>query len=90
MEKILEPEAMKKGDPRVIANGFPVRADFRIVSESNYQKMMQAYNEKYERWEKSTRKKPSALFHNIGNWLSDPFTIYCSGMITGAIIALLI
>ena len=28
---------MKAGDPRVLINGEPVKVDFRIISESNYQ-----------------------------------------------------
>jgi hypothetical protein len=36
-----EPIALKAGDKRALINGQPLRTDFRIVSEGNYQRIME-------------------------------------------------
>lgn len=45
MDEFIEPIPMKANDPRVIANGLPVKADFRIISECKYQKLKTVYDE---------------------------------------------
>jgi hypothetical protein len=35
-----EPIPLKAGDPRVLINGKPVKADFRIISENKYQSLI--------------------------------------------------
>lgn len=56
MEEFKEPIAMKKGDPRVICNGLPVRADFRIISEDNYQTLYTAFKRECARKAKADTK----------------------------------
>lgn len=36
-----EPLPLKAGDYRVQVNGLPLRQDFRIISEGNYQRIME-------------------------------------------------
>lgn len=38
-----EPIPMKAGDARVLLNGYPVKVDFRIISEENYQILLNKY-----------------------------------------------
>jgi len=35
-----EPIKMKAGDMRVLVNGRPLRVDFRIIAEENYQELL--------------------------------------------------
>jgi len=56
VEEFKEPIAMKKGDPRVICNGLPIRADFRIISEANYQTLYTAFKRECARKAKINTK----------------------------------
>lgn len=48
VEEFTEPIPMKGGNPRVKINGLPVRSDFRIISEDNYQILKIAYEKMCE------------------------------------------
>ena len=41
--EFLEPIPCKAGDERVIVNGSPLSEDFRIISKSNYLKLLAGY-----------------------------------------------
>jgi hypothetical protein len=46
-EPFLEPRPLLKGDPRVTINGNLVREDFRIIAESQYQRLRKASGNKF-------------------------------------------
>ena len=39
-DNFIEPMAIKKGDKSVLLNGCPIKVNFRIISEDNYQLLL--------------------------------------------------